>query len=492
MSEIPFIGPAYTLRSKNLDAQRCINLYPEVDQHGGKNTVALVGTPGLTESTDLDNVPWLATFKISEIMGAVCTVDIAYCIARDTLRGNKGILFFKDSSGWHVNTFVKTNIDPTPKSHISMAISNTHVMFVDGTDGFYRGHSDDWMTQITAAGFPANPETVTFQDGYFIVSIKDSQAFYISGLNDPSSWSALAFASKEGGSDNLKAVFSDHRELWLFGNNTTEVWYNSGAEFPFSRISGVFIETGIAAKHSIAKVDNSIMWLAADARGQGVVVRADGYNPQVVSTRAIEYAIAQYSDISDAFAFSYQQEGHMFYVLTFPTGDATWVYDASTQMWHERWYGLDRQNKRILANCYIFFGGEHIVGSRNDGKLFKMDLDVYTDNSTTIKRLRSSPHIHNDRKRLFFSSFEVDIESGIGLATGQGSDPQMMMRFSDDGGHSWSNEKWSGMGKIGKRNARCIWRRLGQSRDRIFEVSVSDPVKTVIINAHADVKAGKN
>ena len=259
---------------------------------------------------------------------------------------------------------------------------------------------------------------VTFQDGYFAVSKPDTDEFYVSSLNDGLNWDALDFASAEGQSDDLVAVESDHREMWLFGERTIEVWYNSGdVTFPFERVQGGFQETGCMATASIAKADNSLFWLGRDDRGWGIVYRADGYTPRRVSTHAIEKDIQSYDDVSDAFAYTYQQDGHIFYVLTFPSGNRTWVYDVSTNLWHKRSYYDGEDDIRHRGNCFAHFDEELIVGDYSNGKLYKLDLDTYTDDGDEIRRIRTAYHVHNERKRSVCTRYEIDMEFGVGLTS---------------------------------------------------------------------------
>jgi hypothetical protein len=252
------------------------------------------------------------------------------------------------------------------------------------------------------------------------------------------------------------------------------------------------MEVGCAAPHSVAKADNSVIWLTRDDRGQGYVVRANGYTPQKISTPAIEYQISQYSDISDAFAYAYQQDGHLFYVLQFPTGDATWVYDFSTGFWHERANYSGGVYSRHNSNSYSYYRGRHIVGDVATGNLYELDMDTYTNAGEVIRRLRRTQHLYDERKRVFWHELEVELESGVGLEQGQGVDPQAMLRWSNDGGYTWSNEHWASMGKQGEYGKRVIWRRLGSSRDRVFELVITDPVKCVIVDAYAKFSIGNS
>jgi hypothetical protein len=333
----------------------------------------------------------------------------------------------------------------------------------------------------------------------------------------------LDFASAEGNPDGLVSVIVNNREAWLFGTNSIEIWYDAGTpDFPLARIQGASNEIGCAATFSVAKLDNSIFWLGQDARGRGIVYRNNGYTGIRASNHAIEWQIQQYGDISNAIAYTYQQDGHSFYVLTFPTVQKTWVYDVVTQSWHERAGWSNGDFIRYRPNCQTAFNSEVVLGDYESGNLYKYDLDVYADNGQTQKWLRSwrvIPSGQNNLRRTAQHSLQLDCETGVGLngvdpqdiiinyllaengdileaengdklilnyATTQGANPEVMLRWSDDGGHTWSNEHWASMGRIGQYGRRVFWRRLGMTlklRDRVYEVSGTDPVKIAIVGA---------
>lgn len=378
---------------------------------------------------------------------------------------------------------------PSVDTPVRMAYNGTTVAIADGSA--LRSFNPSTLALTTVSNNPA--ECVEFIDGYFVFNHSGTGQFQISQLYgttiDP-----LDFATAEGSPDKLISLIADHRELWLFGENSTEVWFNSGnTDFPFERIQGAFIEQGCAAKYSVAKMDNTVFWLSSDDRGQGTVQRAAGYQPQRISTHALEFAIAGYSRIDDAVAYTYQQEGHSFYLLTFPTGNATWCFDASTGLWHERaWRNpLDGSLNRHRSSCHAAISGTNIVGDWETGYLYELDLDTYTDNSNPITRMRSCPHLASDLKWQFFNSLQIDMETGIGVASGQGVNPQVMLQCSDDGGLTWGNAVWATAGgQIGATKTRVRWRRLGKSRDRVFKVTITDPVKVVMVGASADVAVG--
>ena len=469
-ASFPFVGGSYTARSRTFDAQRSLNLYPEMSGSGTSRSVAaLYGTPGLALWASLAGGPVRGLLRFNETQALAVVGSTVYALTT----AGVGVAIGSISAG---------------TAPVSMASNGTTVMLVTGgTDGYFIDPAAGTVAAITDPDFLGGVR-VDYIDGYFVWNVPGTGKFQISQLLG-TDIDALDFATAEGSPDNLLSLIVDHRELWLMGVSSTEVWFNSGnIDFPFERIQGAFLEVGCAAASSVAKMDNSTFWLAADDRGQGMVMRAQGYQPQRVSTHAVEYAIGQMTSISDAVAYTYQQEGHSFYVLNFPAAGQTWVYDASTEQWHERaWRDpLLATLGRHRAQVHMAFAGQNIVGDWETGNLYRLDLDTYTDNGAPIVRTRRCAHIAAGGRWQFFRSLQVIMETGVGLATGQGSDPQAMLRWSDDGGHTWSNEHWSQMGRIGGYSQRVFWRRLGMTtklRDRVYECSGTDPVKVVIMGA---------
>ena len=474
--DFPFVGQAYTARSLNVDAQRCFNLYPEVDPTG-KNVVALYGTPGLLR---------LATCAAAQQVRGLKTSG-AYLYA---VSGNQASRFDVNWTETVLGTIGTTS------GPVSMETNGTQLMIVDGASGYIVTESSGAFAQIVDVDFPAGTDLVGFLDGFFLVNSNGTQKFYISASYDGTSWAALDFSSVEGSPDNIISFIVDHREAWFFGSQSTEVFTNTGnATFPIQRIQGAFIEQGCVALFSVAKMDNSIFWLGRDERGDGVVWKANGYVPQRVSTHAIETAIRSYSTKSDAIAYTYQADGHNFYVLTFPSAGKTWVYDASPGTgWHERGYRNPASGNysRHRSNCHAFFNGKNVVGDFQNGKLYELSPTTYTDDGDAIVSLRACQHISDkdENVEMVYHRLEVLVEAGVGLQSGQGSAPLMLMRHSKDGGHTWSSQLTSSMGAVGKYQQRAKWERCGGGRDKVFEVSISDPVKRVIIGANLRVTKG--
>jgi hypothetical protein len=333
---------------------------------------------------------------------------------------------------------------------------------------------------------------VDIVDNYFVYNRPSTQQWAASGLLSPIT-AALSFASKDGAPDNLVSLIVDHREVYLLGENSSEVWVDTGGvPFAFQRIPGTSTQHGIAAVFSMARVGNSFAYVSKNIRGQAEIVMMNGYVPSRISTHAVENTLTGQT-ISDAVAWTYQLEGHEVYVVSFPTIDITWAYDATTTMWH-KWLYNDNLNvyHRCRGNCAALFQGNVLVGDYANGIIYKLDRNNYTDNGQPIKRLRRAPHIVTDLQRQYFDELQIQFQPGVGLSTGQGDDPQAMLRWSDDGGSTWSSEHWTTIGLTGSYKNRAIWRRLGQTRDRVFEVTVTDPIKAVIISANLKASQGEN
>lgn len=473
MSQFPFVGASYQARSAAFDAEQCINLYPEIGTPNSKSVVMLLGTPGKRLWSTLAGGGVRGLLRFSATVGVAVVGPNVYDVS---------------TSG--VSTLLGT-IDAY-SSPVSMASNGTVVMLVTGPNGYLVDPTANTLVQITDPDF-VGADTVQFIDGYFVFNKTGTGQFQSTQLYG-TSIDGLDFATAEGAPDLLLSLLVDHREIWLFGETSTEVFFNSGnVDFPFERINGAFIEQGCAAKFSPAKMDNTVYWLTADERGQGTVQRAQGYSPQRVSTHALEYALGQMSRIDDAVAYTYQQEGHSFYVLNFPTAQKTWAYDAAVNLWHERAWrdpatGLLKQDRAI---CQMAFAGETLVGDWETGNLYVLDLDYFTDNGDPISRVRACPHISDqDYKYQFFDALQIDMQTGVGLTSGQGSDPKAILQWSTDGGYSWSNELWASIGRIGERRSRVKWRRLGRSRDRVFRVTITDPVRVAMVGASVQVRVG--
>ena len=353
----------------------------------------------------------------------------------------------------------------------------------------------NWSVLPSTDGAFEGGGTVDISDNYFVYNKPNSQLWAASDLLSPIT-DPLSFASKDGSPDDLVAIIVDRREVYLLGEMSSEAWLDVGSvPFPFQRIQGSSTQQGIAAAYSCARVGNSFAYVSKNNRGEATIVQMNGYIPQRISTHAVETTLVG-QDVSDAIAWTYQLEGHETYVVTFPSiGDngLTWAYDATTGLWHKWLYTNNQgQYERHRGNCCAFFNQQILLGDYENGKLYRLSLSQYTDDGQLIRRLRRCPHITTDLQRQYFAELQIQFQPGVGLPTGQGQDPQAMLRWSDDGGFTWSNENWVTIGKQGQYFTRAMWRRLGFARDRIFEVVITDPIKAVIVSANLKAEAGDN
>jgi hypothetical protein len=541
----PILGGTYVARSVNAADARMVNLFPEAIPEGGKEPGFLNRAPGLRLLANMGDGPIRGLWQFG---------GYGYAVSGETL--------YKIDTLWNTTVIGTVAGSSGP---VSMSDNGTQLFIACNGPSFIYNSLTLAFAQITDPDFPG-AVTVGYINGYFVFNEPNSQRIWITELLDGQSIDPLDFASAEGSPDGLVSVLVDHREVWLFGTNSVEVWYDSGgADFPLTPVQGAFNEVGCIAPYSVAKLDNGIFWLGADARGKGIVYRANGYTAQRVSTHAVEWQIQQYGNLSDAVAYTYQQDGHSFYVLIFPSANTTWVFDVATSMWHERAAFINGSFTRHRSNCQMSFNNEIVVGDHELGNIYAFDLEVFSDAGAVQKWLRSwraLPTGMNDLKRSAHHSLQLDAETGAiddsvttpivildisdpnddllaengdflvweyisgtfnevlltesgdqlvqedggeivlvvvpisatggkilvekGLPTATAIDPQVMLRWSDDGGHTWSNSHWRSMGKTGTYGTRVIWRRLGMTlklRDRVYEVSGTDPIKIAIMGA---------
>lgn len=463
---IPFIGEAYAVASDVISGQECTNLFIEVAKDG-KTPAALYGTPGLDLLITIGSGPIRAEHKMGGLL-YVLSGNTLYEITNEFVATSKGTVESSDDGD------IATTMDD---NGIQLCIcvpveGNAYIYTV--SSGLAIISDNDWVAA----------DSVFFIDTYFIFSRSNSARWHISGSNDGTTYNALEFATAESKSDLLKRVFVLQDRIWLFGDESIEQWQNTAnADFPFEKIIGGTLERGCGAMGSVAQLDNTVYWLGDDNN----IYRA-GEAPERISTHAVEFAISGYEVVVDARGYTYVQGGHTFYILTFPTEDVTWGYDVSTQMWHKR---SSDGTGRHLGNTYSYFNRNHVIGDSVNGNLYKFNLDTYTDNGSIIKRTRITKPLFKENRRVFMSRLQIDFESGVGLNLGQGSDPKVMLSWSDDGGKTFGNEHWRSIGKIGQYGFRAIWRKLGQFYQRTFKLEITDPIKVVITSAQADVTIGE-
>jgi len=459
---VPLFGLGNFGKSYNVDAQKRTNLYAEIQKDGEKGTLTLYPTPGLTT---------FVNFGAYASRGAWKKDDVLYIVNRFTL--------------WRVtNDGAMTNIGTllTSAGRVDMSDNGTQIIIVDGANGYIYDTGTSTFAQITDPDFPG-ADTVTFLNQYFIVQKPESGRFYVSApLDGLTGWTSLDFATAESNPDNLIRVIADNGQIVLFGSETTEFWSDSGAlDFPFARVGAAAIEWGLAARWSLCKFMDSMIFLRKNRLGAVQVCTLSGYSAVPVSNPEMDYIFSRYEGVSNATAFAYMVSGHPFYQISFPSANESWVFDGLSREWHRAESSGGRHRGEIQIN---FLDSSYVTDYEN-GKLYRFEDGIYTDDGQAIARELVSRH-QSTGEYTFLSKLWIEMEGGVGLLTGQGSQPKLMLQYSKDGGHTWSEEIWRDIGAMGQFKCRSLFLRLGRGRDWVFRLRVTDPVKTVFIGAWAE------
>lgn len=479
MPDFGFVGACYQAASITQDDQECINWYPEIDPakaQGERGVVALYPTPGF-----IAKVAFFAALEI-RAMHTFPGDGLLYVVAGDGLY---------EIDGTFTGTLRGTLI--TNRGAASITDNGTYIYVSDGANRYTYNTVTGAFATVTDGAF-TGASRVDFMDNYIVYPQPGGNlwsATSLGGVDTP----ALSFGRKDSASDDIVTLIVNKREVFVLGERTSEVWVDAGLfPFPFQKLPGTNMQHGCLAPLSVAFLGESFAFIGADDRGTGTVYIMEGYAPRAISTPALQSELATYETLTDAIGMSYQEAGHEFYILTFPTADKTWCYDLTTGLWHRR---ATRDNMNVLhrdhANCAVVFQGINLFGDKGNGFIYQPSTSTFTDYSdigNLIPRIRRCRHITSDLNRVFHHEFQIQFQPGVGLQSGQGSNPQAMLRWSDDGGFTWSNEHWASIGAVGQYKARARWTQLGESRDRIYEVQVSDPVYPVIVSANLKASAG--
>lgn len=445
------------------------NIYIEILKEQDKSTAVAYGTPGLDLFTSFGETPVRGSLELNTLVYLV----------------HRGVL-------WEVNSVgVKTNRGTllTTGGRVSFATNGNIIQIVDGLYGYTYNVATNTFAQITDTDF-VGATTNTWIDGFFITdqlgSTDKTKWGRYSWSTDGSTIDALNFANAESNPDALVRVYNDNRELILFGEFTSEFNGNSGAlDQPFTRSS--VIEWGLAAKWSVAKMNNSIIYLGRNKMGKAQVIVLNGYTPQVVSDASMSFLIDSYGDVSNASAYSYMLNSHPMYVITFPNVGKTWMFDGSNSVWTELSTGLTESQYLAINGTNFTAINKTITFDYNNGNVYTINQNSYTDNGNPIVREMTSKHVFGENF-VHIGKLWIDMESGVGAVSGQGQAPQIMLSVSKDGGRTFPVELWRSFGEIGKYLTRAIWHRLGASRDFVLKIRITDPVKIAITGAFMDVK----
>lgn len=455
-------------KSVSVTAQRRLNVYAEIKQDGeGKNNVTFYGTPGLDLFTSFGDTP---------SRGGIARGDNIYAVHRGTF--------------WQVdNAGTKTSRGTlnTTTGRVGMAASDDGVILIaDGTNAYTYNIGTTTFATVASDLF-SNPIDVAWQDGYFIAIFSGSDRYQIS--EDGTTWDALDFSSADSNPDDLVRIFSDHGQLILCGEATVEFATNAGAlDFPFSSLKNSTLQFGLAAPRSLTEFNNSLAGLFRSEEGQVQVKMLGGGGLQTLSDPEMDTIINGYSTVSDATAFSYLLGGHPMLQINFPTAGKSHLYDGLTKLWSDLESGLTGGRHR--AEIRVDYLNKPRVTDYENGNIYTINANKYTDNGAAIPREIVSRRIFAGGKNITVSTFEPVFEPGVGLVTGQGSDPRAMISASKTGGKTYPVERWVPMGKIGEYNNRARAHRWGSARDWVFKLRVTDPVKFVLAGEIVALEVG--
>ena len=467
-----FVGEAYVAESPWADQEDLWNWYPEpVESQGGSTRVAYYPTPGFTELSDAGSGTGSAHFAQSGREFAIIGTTF-YEVAQYGGLTNRGT--------------VATNANPGTIT--SNGDGGGQLFITSGGNGYVYDLTANTLTPITALAGIATIGGML--DGYFICLDVTTSTVFISDLLDGSTWDPTNYFQRSIAPDPWVSMIVANRYIYMFGTETSEVWYDAGTfPIPFAPHPSGLFQFGCAASFSPEVIGTAVCWLAKTVNGSGAVMKVSGFSPEAISNFATEKAFNGYT-IEDAVGDAYEENGHLFYVLTFRQSGATWCYDDSTGNWHRRgtWNSMTGEFDAMSAMYHAFSFGENRMLDLNSGKVYDMSISHYLGvGGAYIRRVRRAPALFQENKRVYVSSFEADFETGLGVQSGQGSDPMVMLRVSKDGGKTFGKELTTSAGAVGKYGTRVKFNRMGMGRRMVFEVAVSDPIPWKLLNAYVEI-----
>lgn len=465
MPPFEFCGPSYTAQSPVIDDERAMNCYCEKSESAAAATpIALLHTPGRKT---------FATLPEASVPGGF-TVN--------------GRTFFAASNLYELNAAgAVTNwgsLGAAPLRPTMLTANETQLVILNNGNLYVFTLATNVLVAVNMAQFNGPVLQIGFSDGYIIATLVNSHTFQVSNLEDATTWNGLNIATLSYFPDNIVSMICDHREVWFWGAKKAIGYYNAGAGFPpFIPIQGAFMENGSGATFATVQADNSVFWLDQDERGFMVARRLNGYAGDRVSTHATELAWQQYRVTSDAVGWTYQEQGHTFWVIYFPTANKTWAYDISQNLWGERGYFVTATGLYIAdrAMSHTFNFGKHLVGDWASGNVYDLSSNYLDDDGNPIRGNRRTPTTSKENQWVYFEQIEFVMETGLApsvpLFDGDGNSrpAQIMLRWSDDGGKTFSNWYFLSVGLVGEYNKRVVKRMLGRARKRLWDVAWTDP-----------------
>lgn len=460
---IELISSPYDGKSIIASGQECVNLYAEINdkdpQAPSKTTYYL--TPGTVEYADPNFARTVRGVYRTSIGTAYAVIgpNVYFVLSNQTM------------------VLVGNIADLT--SQVIFSDNGLAIALVDGVNGYVIDINTNAFAQIIDPNF-YGADWVALLDTFFIFNRPKTNQFYITAsnasyamLSTTGAFDPLDIAAKAGFNDPIVGIVTVHRELWLIGLLTTEVWIGTGAaDFYFQEVQGAYINHGCAAQYSIATIDNLAMFIQQDLQGNGLVVQGQGYDLTEISTPRIVKEFKSYTTLADAIGFCFQIQDHAFYCLVFPTAQKGWMYDLLTKQWNEwNWCDDNGNLLRPRANCCMFAYNANLVGDWENGKLLQLSADAFKDEDQPIIRVRTFPHMTDNNDKITYNSFDCDIQ--VGTVIDQEDNPEISLSWSDNKGKSYGNPVKQSLGKTGEFQTVPSWNRLGMARDRVFKLSWS-------------------
>lgn len=503
MQILPFpalVGPSYTYGSLPIDCQLSINWESvPIASPAAKTKFALYSTPGFVHkqfrlgTTIYQSLP---TAFPGRIRGMYYTSKGFF---GSTARA---LVVVAAESVWEVKPADNLGIHDIRKIGVVSNLNGQVTMVDDGygliiSDNLtlYRVVLETSVMTSLGTDAPLQASSVTFLGSYTICCGSYAgvaqQSYFFSKPEDNSSWDALNYASAEGSADPLTTVKAVGGDLWLLAPSSYEVHSQTGSyKKPFTRVAGSLGAIGSASPGAVATLADQIFFLGSGEAGNYKAYASKGYNVVPISTDALEQEWATYSSFSDCIGYTYSMGGLSYWVLTWLSDDTTYVYNLESNTWHQRLTrdaSTDSYHRWKITEG-VFAYDRIIVGDLEGTMLYDLSRDYLDEDGNPIVRCRRSPHVTNGQSVSMHRYFTLDVETGIGISSGQGSDPQIMMRYSSDGARTWSAERWKTAGRMGAYKTRCKWEKLGIARDRVYEIYCSDPVKWTILGAEIAIE----
>jgi len=478
---VELISSAYDGRSVIASGQECVNLFAEVNQQDPQAPaqVTYYPTPGTVLYVD-------PNFARTARCAYNTSIGTAYYVV------GPNVYYVLNNQ-----TVVLIGIIADRLSQVYMVDNGLTVVLVDGVNGYVIDINTNAFSQITDPNF-YGADFVALLDTFYIFNVPATNQFFISIsnanfalLSTVGAFDPLDIAAKSGFNDPIVGIAVVHRELWLIGNRTTEVWIGTGAaDFYFQQQQGAYIDHGCAAPYSIATMDVLAFFIMQDKQGNGIVVQGQGYDVTEISTPRIVEEFKGYITLADAIGFCFQLGDHAFYALVFPTADKGWLFEVKTKQWSEwNWSDIDGNFLRPRANCCMFAYGVILVGDWQNGKLLQLTLSAYTDEGSPIIRVRTFPHSTDNNVKVTYLCFQADME--VGTIIDQEANPMVALSWSDDKGKTYGNPVEQSLGKTGNYLASPSWNRLGQARDRVFKLQWSADLVTALNGGFVDRKPAR-